>query len=179
MLKKATYQKVTKGKILPTIPEWAITTQQAAFLLRCGRSHASALLHRGNVRSCRVQEASGRICTCWHRHEVAGLAEKRNLTSALPNEPLISMNEAIVLTGLSRNTITRYAKIGLLKRYSLRKYSPGMGARISSFFTKSQVEQLILLRQYIFRQKTQHAPQPPPSEKKAPCPSAISSPGQT
>ncbi|MBQ7022233.1 MAG: hypothetical protein IJN29_01535 [Akkermansia sp.] len=163
MLNQQSHHPHLKKEILQTMPDWAITTKQASHILRCGRSHTRALLHRRNICSCYVQLTGGRICTCWHKIQVMQLAEQRNAPPELPIEQLLSIREATQLVGVSRSTFTRYVKLGLLKRYSLRRQSPGMGQRINSFFKKSQVEHLLTMRKYIFskkpRRQATHAPE--------------------
>lgn len=141
MLTAAAQRKFGMTPILSKPPSWSISARQAAEILGCLPSSARDLLHRERVRFCRVSDGSGPSRTYWDRNRVISLARRRRPVINNKSPRLITTNEAVSLLNVSRNTLSRYVRLGLLQMFRLRVRGEG-GARVGCFYLRAQVEKL-------------------------------------
>lgn len=150
MLPVDTQRRLGVVPLLSKPPSWSISARQAAEILGCLPSSARDLLHRERVRFCRVFDGTCPPRTYWDRNRVMSLARRRRPIINKKSPRLISANEAVCILSVSRNTLSRYVRAGLLQQFRLRVRGSG-GARIGCFYLRSEVEKLNRHRRAILR----------------------------
>ena len=139
-----------KRRVYTEIPDWAITSSQAAQLLSCNPSSARELLHRKGVRHCHVMVGNGPVIVCWERARVREIAAERSpMTLSIP-EKLVSLPESLQMLAVSRTTLRRYVRIGHLQEFPLRRPT-ARGTRVQNFYLRSDVTRLRSLRNALRR----------------------------
>ncbi len=131
--------------ILQRAPSWAISTRQAAELLNCRPASARELLHRERVRFCRVAIGNYPPTVYWDKSRVRALVRRRKPVISVRPSRLVDSAEALAILGVSRNSLSRYARVGMLQRFRLR-YLRSDGARLTYFYLRSEVEKLRMHR---------------------------------
>lgn len=132
-------------EIFSVPPEWGISSHHAAGLLGCKVSAAREYMNRQNVCSCRVRQSGGGTRTYWDKYQVRKLAAARVFCGGEIAERFIPVEEVMGMLGVSRTTLARYARLGLLKVYRMRRESRVNGPRLVNFYLKTQVLQLSAL----------------------------------
>lgn len=133
-------------EIFSVPPEWGISSRHAAGMLGCKVSAAREYMNRLNVCSCRVRQSGGGTRTYWDKYQVRKLAAARVFCGEEIAERFIPVEAVMEMLGVSRTTLARYAKYGLLKVYRMRRESRVNGPRLVNFYLKTQVSQLTALR---------------------------------
>lgn len=132
---------VRTGKPYASAPSWGISTADAAVLLHCTASAARAYLHKSNIRFRRVQ-TPGKSCKIyWCRSQVMQLVANNAPIIQTQEEGMISSTEAMRALGVSRTTLMRYGKRGLLSITAMRRYSR-CGLRLNHYFRVEEIERL-------------------------------------
>lgn len=131
--------------ILKSAPSWAISTRQAAELLNCRPASAREILHRERVRFCRVAIGNYPPTVYWDKSRVRALVRRRKPVISIRPSRLVDSAEALAILGVSRNSLSRYARTGMLQRFRLR-YLRSDGARLTYFYLRSEVEKLHMHR---------------------------------
>ena len=97
------------------IPEWGISTNEAAALLGCKSSSARELMDKFEVRKVKVRRRCLPPTLYWDKSQVEAIAASR--PSVLREIPLIYMSahEVCEYLRISRSTLYRYVRHGLLE----------------------------------------------------------------
>lgn len=131
-----------RGRIFREAPEWGITSGEAARLLGCTTSAVRCTLNRHRVKCRKVLDADNILRLYWHREQVEDLAKRRApIVDAQPKK-LISVQEALKILGVSRSSLHRYSRKGMLAEVKVRYSSPGHGLRLKSFYIRSETIKL-------------------------------------
>ncbi len=150
MLPESVQRRLGVVPLLSKPPTWAISARQAAEILGCLPSSARDLLHRERVRFCRVSDGTCPPRTYWDRNRVMSLARRRRPVINKKSPRLITANEAVSILNVSRNSLSRYVRSGLLQLFRLRVRGTS-GARMGCFYLRSEVERLNKHRRAIHR----------------------------
>lgn len=127
--------------IRDTVPDWGITTEEAARILNCRRSSARMILNKLEVEKCKVRRKGLVPLLYWHREQVLAISSARpREVYSLPSY-YMSAYEVCRTLSVSRSTLCRYVRNGLLIPETVRHRS-GRGVRHKQFFLKSEVRRL-------------------------------------
>lgn len=129
------------GKAHDKIPRWGVTSRQAAEMLGVTVRSARAILSRSNSK-CQLVALPGEVaCMYWDRRAVARLVAKRlPLVRKVP-EKLCPAREACYILLISRSTLYRYVRRGLLKEYRMR-HATETGVRVVTYYLRADVRKL-------------------------------------
>ncbi|MBR3903510.1 MAG: hypothetical protein IKJ29_07635 [Akkermansia sp.] len=129
------------GKAHDKIPRWGVTSRQAAEMLGVTVRSARAILSRSNSK-CQLVALPGEVaCMYWDRRAVARLVAKRlPLVRKVP-EKLCPAREACYILLISRSTLYRYVRRGLLKEYRMR-HATETGVRVVTYYLRAEVRKL-------------------------------------
>ena len=143
-------EKTQRERHLPVIlskpPAWAISSRQAAEILGCKQSSTRELLHRERVRFCRVAEKGCPPMAYWDRRRVQALARKLRTPLTHVSPQLIASAEALAILRVSRNSLSRFVRQGLLQRFRLR-VRVAEGPRLRFYYLRDEVAELDRHRQ--------------------------------
>lgn len=129
------------GEAYREVPQWGMSTRQAARVLGCSDAAARNYLHRHRV-PFRVVAEPGRPCTnYWRRSCVLALVKQRG--EIVKRRPARMMNaaQAMAVLGVGRSTLQRYVRGGMLRQVKLRLLT-ARGLKSRAFFLGSQVRVL-------------------------------------
>ncbi len=153
MLSESSQRKQGRTLLLNKAPSWSISARQAAAILGCLPSSARDLLHRANVRYCRVYDGTCPPRTYWDRNRVKSLARQRRPVINHKSPRLLTAGEAVAILGVSRNTLSRFVRSGMLQQFRLRVRGES-GARLGCFYLREEVEKLYMHRSALGRVRT-------------------------
>lgn len=153
MLAESSQRKLGRTLLLNKAPSWSISARQAAAILGCLPSSARDLMHRANVRYCRVYDGTCPPRTYWDRNRVMSLARQRRPVINHKSPRLLTAAEAVEILGVSRNTLSRYVRSGALQQFRLRVRGTS-GARLGCFYLRNEVEDLCMHRRALGRVQT-------------------------
>ena len=126
------------GTAYREVPEWGISTQQAARVLGCSDAAARRYLHRHKV-PFRVVAAAGRPCiNYWRRSCVLALVKDRGEIVKRCPARMVDAEQAMKLLGVGRSTLQRYVQAGRLRQVKLRLLT-GQGLKNRAYFLRSHV----------------------------------------
>lgn len=129
------------GKPYASAPSWGISSADAAILLHCTASATRAYLHKSNIRF-RLVQTQGKSCKIyWCRSQVMQLVANNAPIIQTPEEGMMSSAEAMRVLGVSRTTLMRYGKRGLLSITAMRRYTR-CGLRLNHYFRAEEIERL-------------------------------------
>ncbi|MBR5875926.1 MAG: hypothetical protein IKZ10_03720 [Akkermansia sp.] len=122
-------------------PAWGISTAEAAEILGCRPSSARDVMDKLEVRKQKVRREGLPPTWYWDKRQVETVAAARR--DELRNIPAryMSAHEVSIYLGISRSTLFRYVRAGLLIAYSVRHRSEH-GLRIKQFFLRDDVRRL-------------------------------------
>lgn len=134
------------GRPHTTPPAWGMNTAEASQLLQCSAAAARIHLHRHNIRFQIVQIKGQPRQIYWSRRQIARLVKQR--VPSTPDTPAgyLSSVDVANMLGVSRTTLMRYSKRGLLHPLELRKQTP-YGLRTQYFYPEREVQLLATARQ--------------------------------
>lgn len=129
------------GEVYREVPEWGMSTRQAARVLGCSDAAARSYLHRHRV-PFRVVAEPGRPCiNYWRRNCVLALVKERGEIVKRCPARMMSAAQAMAVLGVGRSTLQRYVRGGMLRQVKLRVLT-GCGLKCRAFFLGAQVRML-------------------------------------
>lgn len=131
------------GKPYNHPPCGTITTCEVAKMMKCSCSAARQCLKKNKVSRFQVQMPHVRLRFYWKKDEVKRLLDKRvPLLSEVPAQMMVSREVCEVL-GISRASVYRYVRAGLLEEIKSRILME-RGQRSIALYRRSQVKRLML-----------------------------------
>lgn len=130
------------GRPYTKVPDWGISSREAAGLLQCTVSAARATLARHRVRHRKVQGEDKVMRLYWKKDQVLALVQSRAPVTEAPSNKLIEVPEAVQILGVARSSLYRYVQKGRLKEVKLRFLSPTRGLKLRSYFIRAEVVKL-------------------------------------
>lgn len=108
-------KEVPPEPIAPTAPEWGISTNEAAAILGCKPSSARDVMDKLDVRKVKARRHSFPPTWYWDKSQVEAIAASR--LAVLSEIPRIYMSacEVCAFLRISRSTLYRYVRHGLLE----------------------------------------------------------------
>lgn len=134
------------GKPYEEKPAWGISSAEAGAILQCSASAARISLRKHRVRFHIVQAEETRRQLYWSRTQVEKLAASRLPIAGREEQGLVNMGHVAEALGVTRTTLQRYCKRGLLHPIK-RRVRTHCGLRESFFFTEAEVERLSAARE--------------------------------
>lgn len=133
------------GKAHAQPPKWGMSSRQAADALGVSVRSARALLTRHKARYQLVEQAGHAACLYWEKRVVNRLLAKRSPMVHKVPEKLCSASEACCILLVSRSTLFRYVKQGVLQEYKIR-HATRNGVRQLSYYLRADVRKLAARR---------------------------------
>lgn len=131
-----------RGRVFREVPEWGMTSGEAAKLLGCTTSAVRCTLSRHRVKCRKVLDADNILRLYWHREQVEDLAKRRAPVVDAQPKKLISVQETLKILGVSRSSLHRYSSKGMITEVKVRYSSPGHGLRLKSFYIRAEALKL-------------------------------------
>lgn len=129
------------GKPYDKVPEWGISTAEAAAMLHSSCSSARAVLHRHKVGYRQVAENGGPPRLYWRRPQVEALAARRApLVKGCPRR-MVDSATARAMLKIGRSTLYRYVQKKLLHEKQVRLVTP-KGTRLKAYYLRAEVAHL-------------------------------------
>lgn len=122
-------------------PAWGISTVEAAMVLGCRPSSARCKLSRFGVRKIKVTRAGKPPILYWHKQQVEDIAAAQPREVRRIPDRYLDAHAVAALLEVSRSTLFRYVKSGVLKAYSVR-HRANQGIRLKHFFLRDDVRRL-------------------------------------
>lgn len=130
------------GRPYTKVPEWGISSREAARLMGCTLASARATLSRHKVRRRKVQGDDKVMRLYWKKEQVMALVESRAPLADKRPPKLITVPEALAILKVARSSLYRYVQRGRLREVKMRFSSPQRGARVKSLFVRAEVRKL-------------------------------------
>lgn len=131
----------TSGKPHARPPDWGVSTREAASMLGISSRATRALLTRHKSECCLVSRPGRCACMYWDRRVVERVLSRRLPLVSKPPEKLCSSSEACYILVVSRSSLSRYVKQGLLREFRVRIATP-TGIRVMACYKRSEVKSL-------------------------------------
>lgn len=131
------------GRVYREVPDWGITSKEAARLLGCTASAVRSTLSRHGVKCRKVQDADNILRLYWRKDQVEELAKKRAPVVDAKPRKLITVQETLQLLNVSRSTLHRYSRKGMLTEVKVRYSTPTRGLRLKCYFIRAEVMKLV------------------------------------
>lgn len=128
-------------EVLSAPPVWGISTTEAAGILGCCTSSVRSRLSRLGVRKNKVKRAGKPPILYWHRKQVEDIAASRPSEVSCISERFLDAHTVSQMLEISRSTLFRYVRDGILKAYTVR-YRSHVGIRLKHFFLRDDVRRL-------------------------------------
>lgn len=133
------------GKPYKAPPEKAMTTREAAVLMRRSISSAYNFLRKHRVTYYYVESGDGKVCTYWNRKEICLLEESLPKIELHVSKEYITARDALKVLQVVRSTLYRYVASGKLREFR-RRVMTRRGYRYHSLFLRSEVMKLAAWR---------------------------------
>lgn len=141
MLRPARGMNRGSGKPYDKIPDWGISTAEAADMLRSSRSSARAVLHRHKVGFRLVAPDGGPPRLYWRRSQVEALAARRVPMVKQCPKRMVDSATARTMLNVGRSTLYRYVQKKLLHEKQVRLVTP-KGTRLKAYYLRAEVAKL-------------------------------------
>lgn len=135
-------EKPRGEEILKEAPPWAISSEQAAEILHCRSSSARILLNNAAVEKCKVKLPGAQVSLYWRQSQVEDVARARPQEISTVPEAYMGADDAAALLAVSRSTLRRYVRQGVLHPKSVRFRSPSKFICLKTLYLKSEIQNL-------------------------------------
>ncbi len=143
------------GKAHEQPPEWGVSSRDAAKRLSISVRAARALLNRHNADYRLVVQPGQPACLYWDKRVVDRLVALRMpLVQKVPDK-LCTSKEACYILLVSRSSLFRYVKKGIIREYTVRHVTK-TGVRTVSYYLRAEVRKLAA-RMRAARARMEHA----------------------
>lgn len=122
-------------------PAWGISTVVAAEILGCRQSSARGKLNKHGVQKVKVRRLAKPPILYWNRQQVEQIAAAQVREVSCISERFLDAQSVMHWLAVSRSTLYRYVRRGVLKSLSVR-YRTGSGIRLKHFFMRDEVRHL-------------------------------------